>query len=157
MNSIWERIAAMGSQVMPGQPNYSGYGAPGVGYYKQGINGLGQSNAPTMGQDIANNRQGYNPQPVSLFDNTIGANINTANMAINGLGGLANAYMGYQKYQLGKESFAHNKAMGLANLANNTQAYNQNLENIAANRFAGNQQAQQDYRNQYKATGIKGI
>lgn len=49
--------------------------------------------------------------------------------AIKALTGLANTYIGYENYRLGKESFNFNKNLANTNLSNQAKLNNYNLTN----------------------------
>lgn len=52
-------------------------------------------------------------------------------MGIQGLSGLANAYMGYQNYQLAKKQFNYQKGLANRNLANQAKIINNTYDNAA--------------------------
>lgn len=52
-------------------------------------------------------------------------------MGIQGLSGLANAYMGYKNYQLAQEQFKFQKGLARRNLANQAKIINNTYDNAA--------------------------
>lgn len=52
-------------------------------------------------------------------------------MGIQGLSGLANAYMGYQNYQLAKDQFNYQKGLANRNLANQAKIINNTYDTAA--------------------------
>ena len=52
-------------------------------------------------------------------------------MGIQGLSGLANAYMGYKNYQLAQEQFKFQKGLARRNLANQAKIINSTYDNAA--------------------------
>lgn len=52
-------------------------------------------------------------------------------MGVQGLSGLANAYMGYKNYQLAQEQFKFQKGLARRNLANQAKIINNTYDNAA--------------------------
>ena len=67
------------------------------------------------------------------------ASIGAIGSATQGLAGLANAYLGYKNYQLAKDQFGYEKALGNANLYNQGTLVNTQLDKSAeiGNALAG--------------------
>jgi hypothetical protein len=84
-----------------------------------------------------------------------GANLDTARLAMTGLGTIGNLWAAFQAQKLAKKQFAFTKRITEANLANQVQSYNTTLEDRGRSRaFAEGQSASdaQAYINKNRLT-----
>ena len=86
-----------------------------------GMNGIGGNNGMNLG---------------------LGFNMDTAKLALSGLGTIGNIWMAYQAQQLAKEQFDYTKDITNTNLANEIQSYNTNLTDRVVARHATEGKAQ---------------
>lgn len=105
-----------------------------------GSAGVGGINVQDLIQNLSSSSEGN-----SILDFLRG-NSDTLNMFGQGLMGAANIYSGLQANKMAKKQFKFSKDFANKNLANQTQAYNTNLENQARRNISGSgwDQAQKD-------------
>ena len=115
--------------------NYYGMANP---YPTSSFSVGGLSGAPTSTQAFTN---ALNLDSSSLYDQLAGSNgfglgditglVGAGAGVLQGLGGLANAYMGYKNYGLAKKQFGFQKGLANRNLANQAKTINNAYSNAA--------------------------
>jgi hypothetical protein len=79
---------------------------------------------------------------VPSFGSSLGANLDTAKLALSGLGTIGNLWAAFQAQKLAKKQFNFTKQITETNLANQVQSYNTTLEDRGRSRaFAEGQSA----------------
>jgi hypothetical protein len=73
----------------------------------------------------------------SLFSGLISPTWQGVGSTLQGIGGLANAYMGYKQYGLAKDAFKFNRGLANRNLAIQGQLLNQEMYDRKARALAG--------------------
>jgi hypothetical protein len=100
----------------------------------------GYSSALSQLQYETGTRPGiYNTQPNtnSIFGGLASPTWQGIGSTLQGLGGLASAYMGYKQYGLAKDAFNFNKGLANRNLATQGQLLNQEMYDRKARALAG--------------------
>lgn len=120
------------------KPKYNyggGYSGTMEGYvddYKQNYGVPNYTNIPlTSEQPIRSTTQS------SMFSGLASPTWQGIGSTLQGIGGLASAYMGYKQYGLAKDAFKFNKGLANRNLATQGQLLNQEMYDRKARELAG--------------------
>lgn len=98
------------------------------------IKSLGILDRGSAGYKEVVSQLGYDPQARSGLASQTWQGVGST---LQGIGGLASAYMGYKQYGLAKDAFKFNKGLANRNLATQGQLLNQEMYDRKARELAG--------------------
>jgi hypothetical protein len=143
-------IQGLNGSILPSAAGY-GRGLPPVAQPAMSLPGINNWTQTPSGPGVGG------PSADNPWAQKLGANLGTANLALNGIQTVAGLWNAFKMAKLAKAQFKETKAFNRANLANQVSSFNEALDGRARSRgvVEGQTSAQQDaYYDRFKANGL---